>query len=252
MGDVILKTEGLTKSFGKFRAIDTIDLKFESGIITSIIGPNGAGKTTAVNLLTGALKPERGRVFFKGKDITSLTPDQRVKHGITRSFQIMNIFPMLTVLQNIELPLFPLLGKSLKWFNSVSRYGDVIQEAERILSELALWDKSDKVAGELSHGDQRALEMGMAIASKPEICFLDEPSSGMNPVERAAILELIKRLAEEGTTTFVIIEHDMDVIFALSEWVIVMNKGEILAEGKPDDIRQNNEVVEIYLGEEEA
>ena len=250
MGDVILKTEGLTKSFGKFRAIDTIDLKFESGIITSIIGPNGAGKTTAVNLLTGALKPERGRVFFKGKDITSLTPDQRVKHGITRSFQIMNIFPMLTVLQNIELPLFPLLGKSLKWFNSVSRYGDVIQEAERILSELALWDKSDKVAGELSHGDQRALEMGMAIASKPEICFLDEPSSGMNPVERAAILELIKGLAAEGTTTFVIIEHDMDVIFALSEWVIVMNKGEILAEGKPDDIRQNNEVVEIYLGEE--
>jgi len=250
MGDVILKTEGLTKSFGKFRAIDTIDLKFESGIITSIIGPNGAGKTTAVNLLTGALKPERGRVFFKGKDITSLTPDQRVKHGITRSFQIMNIFPMLTVLQNIELPLFPLLGKSLKWFNSVSRYGDVMQEAERILLELALWDKSDKVAGELSHGDQRALEMGMAIASKPEICFLDEPSSGMNPVERVAILELIKRLAEEGTTTFVIIEHDMDVIFSLSEWIIVMNKGEILAEGKPDDIRQNNEVVEIYLGEE--
>ena len=250
MGDVILKTEGLTKSFGKFRAIDTIDLKFESGIITSIIGPNGAGKTTAVNLLTGALKPERGRVFFKGKDITSLTPDQRVKHGITRSFQIMNIFPMLTVLQNIELPLFPLLGKSLKWFNSVSRYGDVMQEAERILLELALWDKSDKVAGELSHGDQRALEMGMAIASKPEICFLDEPSSGMNPVERVAILELIKRLAEEGTTTFVIIEHDMDVIFSLSEWIIVLNKGEILAEGKPDDIRQNNEVVEIYLGEE--
>ncbi len=250
MGDVILKTEGLTKSFGKFRAIDTIDLKFESGIITSIIGPNGAGKTTAVNLLTGALKPEKGRVFFKGKDITSLTPDQRVKHGIARSFQIMNIFPMLTVLQNIELPLFPLLGKSLKWFNSVSRYGDVMQEAERMLLELALWDKRDRVAGELSHGDQRALEMGMAIASKPEICFLDEPSSGMNPVERAAILELIKRLAEEGTTTFVIIEHDMDVIFALSEWVIVMNKGEILAEGKPDDIRQNNEVVEIYLGEE--
>jgi branched-chain amino acid transport system ATP-binding protein len=250
MGDVILKTEGLTKSFGKFRAIDTVDLKFKSGIITSIIGPNGAGKTTAVNLLTGALAPDRGKVFFKDKDITPLTPDQRVKHGITRSFQIMNIFPMLNVLQNIELPLFPLLGKNLKWFNTVSHYRDVMEEAEKILVELSLWDKRDRAAGELSHGDQRALEMGMAIASKPEICFLDEPSSGMNPVERAAILELIKRLAEEGTTTFVIIEHDMDVIFALSEWIIVMNKGEILAEGKPDDIRQNNEVVEIYLGEE--
>jgi len=250
MGDVILKTEGLTKSFGKFRAIDTVDLKFKSGIITSIIGPNGAGKTTAINLLTGALHPDKGEVFFKDKDITSLTPDQRVKHGIARSFQIMNIFPMLTVLQNIELPLLSLLGKNLKWFHTVSHYQDVAEEAEKILRELSLWDKRNKVAGELSHGDQRALEMGMAIASKPEICFLDEPSSGMNPVERAAILELIKRLAEEGTTTFVIIEHDMDVIFALSEWIIVMNKGEILAEGKPDDIRQNNEVVEIYLGEE--
>jgi len=250
MGEVILKTEGLTKNFGKFRAIDTVDLKITSGIITSIIGPNGAGKTTAINLLTGALAPDRGKVFFKDKDITSLTPDQRVKHGITRSFQIMNIFPMLTVHQNVELPLFPLLGKNLKWFHDVSRYRDVMEESGKLLVQLSLWDKRDRPAGELSHGDQRALEMGMAIASQPEICFLDEPSSGMNPVERASILELIKKLAAEGSTTFVIIEHDMDVIFALSEWIIVMNKGEILAEGKPDDIRQNNEVVEIYLGEE--
>jgi branched-chain amino acid transport system ATP-binding protein len=250
MGEVILKTEGLTKNFGKFRAIDTVNLKITSGIITSIIGPNGAGKTTAINLLTGALAPDRGKVFFKDKDVTSLTPDQRVKHGITRSFQIMNIFPMLTVHQNVELPLFPLLGKNLKWFHDVSRYRDVMEESGKLLVELSLWDKRDRPAGELSHGDQRALEMGMAIASKPEICFLDEPSSGMNPVERASILELIKKLAAEGSTTFVIIEHDMDVIFALSEWIIVMNKGEILAEGKPDDIRQNNEVVEIYLGEE--
>jgi len=250
MGEVILKTEGLTKNFGKFRAIDTVDLKITSGIITSIIGPNGAGKTTAINLLTGALAPDRGKVFFKDKDITSLTPDQRVKHGITRSFQIMNIFPMLTVHQNVELPLFPLLGKNLKWFHDVSRYRDVMEESGKLLVQLSLWDKRDRPAGELSHGDQRALEMGMAIASQPEICFLDEPSSGMNPVERASILELIKKLAAEGSTTFVIIEHDMDVIFALSEWIIVMNKGEILAQGKPDDIRQNNEVVEIYLGEE--
>jgi len=250
MGEVILKTEGLTKSFGRFKAIDNIDLKFTSGIITSIIGPNGAGKTTAINLLTGALAPDRGKVFFKGKDITTLTPDQRVRHGITRSFQIMNIFPMLTVHQNVELPLFPLLGKNLKWFHDVSRYRDVMEEAEKLLVELSLWDKRDRPAGELSHGDQRALEMGMAIASKPEICFLDEPSSGMNPVERSAILELIKTLAKEGSTTFVIIEHDMDVIFSLSDWIFVMHKGEVLAEGQPDDIRQNKEVVEIYLGEE--
>jgi len=250
MGDIILTTEDLTKSFGKFRAINSIDLKFASGITTSIIGPNGAGKTTAVNLLTGALAPDRGKVFFKGKDITPLTPDQRVKHGITRSFQIMNIFPMLTVHQNVELPLFPLLGKNLKWFHDVSHYRDIIEETEKILVQLSLWDKKDRAAGELSHGDQRVLEMGMAIASKPEICFLDEPSSGMNPVERASMLELIKKLAAEGRTTFVIIEHDMDVIFSLSNWIIVMNKGEVLAAGMPDEIRQNQEVVEIYLGEE--
>jgi branched-chain amino acid transport system ATP-binding protein len=250
MNEVILRSERLTKSFGKFIAIDNIDLKFKSGIITSIIGPNGAGKTTAINLLTGALHPDKGKVFFKDKDITSLTPDQSVKHGITRSFQIMNIFPMLTVLQNVELPLLSLLGKNLKWFYTVSRYRDVTGEAEKILRELSLWDKRDKVAGELSHGDQRALEMGMAIAPKPEICFLDEPSSGMNPLERASMLELIKRLTEEGSTTFVIIEHDMDVIFSLSDWTIVMNKGEVLVEGEPDQIRQDKEVIEIYLGEE--
>jgi branched-chain amino acid transport system ATP-binding protein len=162
----------------------------------------------------------------------------------------MNIFPMLTVLQNVELPLLSLLGKNLKWFYTVSRYRDVTGEAEKILRELSLWDKRDKVAGELSHGDQRALEMGMAIAPKPEICFLDEPSSGMNPLERASMLELIKRLTEEGSTTFVIIEHDMDVIFSLSDWTIVMNKGEVLVEGEPDQIRQDKEVIEIYLGEE--
>jgi len=250
MDEVILRSEGLTKSFGKFTAIDNIDLKFKSGIITSIIGPNGAGKTTAINLLTGGLHPDKGKVFFKDKDVTSLTPDQIVKHGITRSFQIMNIFQMLTVLQNVELPLLSLLDKNLKWFHTVSHYQDVAEEAEKILRELSLWDKRNKVAGELSHGDQRALEMGMAIAPKPEICFLDEPSSGMNPLERASILELIKRLAEEGSTTFVIIEHDMDVIFSLSGWIIVMNKGKVLVEGEPDQIRQNKEVIEVYLGEE--
>ena len=250
MDKFILRSEGLTKSFGKFIAIDNIDLKFKPGIITSIIGPNGAGKTTTINLLTGALHPDKGKVFFKDKDITSLSPHQRVQQGIARSFQIINIFSMLTVLQNIELSLLSLLGKTLKWFHAVSRYRDIVEEAEKILRELSLWDRRDSVASELSHGDQRALEMGMAIASRPEICFLDEPSSGMNPVEKASLLELIKRLAEEGSTTFVVIEHDMDMIFSLSDWIIVMNKGEVLAEGKTEEIRQNKDVIEIYLGEE--
>jgi len=250
MDEVILKTEGLTKLFGKFIAVDEVDLEFRSGIITSIIGPNGAGKTTTINLLTGGLHADKGKVVFKDRDITAFPPHRRVREGITRSFQIMNIFSMLTVLQNIQMPLFPLLGKQLKWFNAVTQYRDVMEEAERILRELALWDKRERLAGELSHGDQRALEMGMAIASRPEICFLDEPSSGMNPVERATILKLIRRLAEEGSTTFVIVEHDMDVIFSLSDRIFVMDKGKVLAEGKPDEIRHNEKVVEIYLGEE--
>jgi branched-chain amino acid transport system ATP-binding protein len=250
MGEVILQTKGLTKLFGKFMAIDDIDIEFKSGIITSIIGPNGAGKTTTINLLTGALRPDKGKVYFKDHDITALAPHERVKQGITRSFQIMNIFPMLTVLQNTQLPLFPLLGKQLKWFKAVFQHEDVMEEAEKILRGLNLWDKRERIVGELSHGDQRALEMGMAIAAKPEICFLDEPSSGMNPLERASILKLIKKLAEEANTTFVIVEHDMDVIFSLSDWIIVMDKGKVLAEGQPDEIRQNKNVVNVYLGEE--
>ncbi|MBW1730978.1 MAG: ABC transporter ATP-binding protein [Deltaproteobacteria bacterium] len=250
MGEILINTEGLIKTFGKFVAIDELNLTFESGIITSIIGPNGAGKTTAINLLTGALYPDQGKVFFRGEDITFLQPDQRVRRGIARSFQVMDIFPMLTVLENVQLPLLARFRKTRKWFFPVPYYGDILDEAEIILNYLGLWNKKDVTAGELSHGDQRLLEMGMAIASKPEICFLDEPSSGMNPLERAKVLELIRSLAEEGSTTFVIVEHDLDVIFSLSDRIIVMNKGSVLAEGEPDEIRKNKEVIEIYLGEE--
>jgi len=252
MNGTILNIEGLRKSFGKFVAIDGIDLNLRSDIITSLIGPNGAGKTTLINLVTGSLRPDRGKILFKGDDVTRLSPDRMVKKRITRSFQVMNIFPRLTVFQNVELPILPLLGKSRAWYTGANDYSDVTEEVNKILDEVGLLDKRDVLAGELSHGDQRLLELGIAIAPRPELCFLDEPSSGTNPTESARALELIKRLSVKEKITFVIVEHDMDVVFSLSGWIVVMNRGKILAEGEPGQIRQNKEVLEIYLGEEVA
>jgi len=252
VNNIILSIEGLRKSFGKFVAIDGIDLNLRSDMITSLIGPNGAGKTTLINLITGSLRPDKGKVFFKGDDITRLSPDKIVKKKITRSFQVMNIFPRLTVFQNIELPILPILGKSRAWFSGANNYPDVTEEVNRILEEVGLLDKRDVLAGELSHGDQRLLELAIALAPRPELCFLDEPSSGTNPAERAKVLELIKRLSVEKKTTFVVVEHDMDVVLSLSDWIVVMNRGKILAEGKTGQIRENKEVREIYLGEEVA
>lgn len=252
MNGTILNIEGLRKSFGKFVAIDGVDLNLRSNIITSLIGPNGAGKTTLINLVTGSLRPDKGKVLFKGDNVTRLSPDRMVKKRITRSFQVMNIFPRLTVFQNVELPILPLLGKSRAWYTGANDYSDVTEEVNKILDEVGLLDKRDTLAGELSHGDQRLLELGIAIAPRPELCFLDEPSSGTNPTESARGLELIKRLSAKEKITFVIVEHDMDVVFYLSDWIVVMNRGRILAEGEPGQIRQNKEVLEIYLGEEVA
>ena len=175
-----------------------------------------------------------------------------VRKKITRSFQVMNIFPRLTVFQNVELPILPILGKSRAWYTGANNYPDVTEEVNKILDEVGLLDKRDILAGELSHGDQRLLELGIAIAPRPELCFLDEPSSGTNPTESARALELIKRLSVKERITFVIVEHDMDVVFSLSDWIVVMNRGQILAEGEPGQIRENKEVLEIYLGEEVA
>lgn len=252
MNNIILSIEGLRKSFGKFVAIDGIDLNLRSDMITSLIGPNGAGKTTLINLITGSLRPDKGKVFFKGDNITRLSPEKIVRKKITRSFQVMNIFPRLTVFQNVELPILPILGKSRKWFSGASDYPDVTEEVNKILEEVGLLDEKEALAGELAHGDQRLLELGIAIAPRPELCFLDEPSSGTNPMERAKVLELIKRLSVEEKITFVIVEHDMDVVLSLSDWIVVMNRGKILAEGEPGQIRENKEVREIYLGEEVA
>ena len=246
----LLAVEGLRKRFGELAAVDGVDLTLPAGRLTAIIGPNGAGKTTLINLVTGALPPDSGRVYFKGEEITHLPTNQRVHRGLSRSFQIMNIFSRLSVLQNVLLPVLSRLGRSLEPFARLESQAEALAEAERILKEIGLGAERDHPAGALSHGDQRLLELGIAIAPGPELCFLDEPSAGLTPVERATVLELIRKLSVERKTTFVIVEHDMDVVFSLSDWIVVMNRGRLLAEGPPAEIRENREVREVYLGEE--
>ncbi len=246
----ILRTKDLTKYFGKMAAVHQVNLQLPEGIFTSIIGPNGAGKTTLINLLSGYLLPDAGQIFFQETDISRLPTHKRVHLGISRSFQVMNIFPRLTVFQNILLPVLSRLRKNSVAFASWRSQKEAVAEAEGILQEVRLWEERELPAGQVSHGDQRLLELGVAVASNPRLCFLDEPSSGMNPIERIKVLELVKKLATERKTTFVIVEHDMDVVFSLSDWIIVMNRGEILAEGRPEEIRQNQEVRDTYLGEE--
>ncbi len=246
----LLKTERLRKRFGELAAVDGVDLMLPPGRLTAIIGPNGAGKTTLINLVTGALPPDSGAVYFKGEAITHLATHHRVHKGLSRSFQLMNIFPRLSVLQNILLPVLSRLGRTLQPFARLERQAEALADAEQILKEIGLREQRNLPAGVLSHGDQRLLELGIAIAPGPDLCFLDEPSAGLTPIERAAVLALIRRLSVERRTTFAIVEHDMDVVFSLSDWIVVMNRGRLLAEGPPAEIREHPEVREVYLGEE--
>jgi branched-chain amino acid transport system ATP-binding protein len=245
----LLAIAGLTKRFGDFAAIDGLTLSIPAGRRTAVIGPNGAGKTTLINLVTGALIPDAGELRFKGDAITQLPVHDRIHKGLSRSFQIMNVFARLTVLENILVPVLSCRGRAGK-LHRVAVEREAITEARRILEEIGLTQEADARAGVLSHGDQRLLELGIAIATAPELCFLDEPFSGLTSMERAAVLELIRKLSTEGRTTFVIVEHDMDVVFALAEWIVVLNRGRLLAEGSPAAIRENSAVREVYLGEE--
>jgi branched-chain amino acid transport system ATP-binding protein len=246
----LLRIENITKRFGDFAAIDGLTLTLPAGRLTAVIGPNGAGKTTLINLVTGALLPDSGEVRFKGEAITRLSIHDRIRKGLSRSFQIMNVFARLPVLQNILVPVLSRRGRTANAFHGLARETEAMTEARGILREIGLLEVENTPAGVLSHGDQRLLELGIAIASAPELCFLDEPSSGLTSVERATVLSLIRKLYTELRTTFVIVEHDMDAVFALADWIIVLNRGQLLAEGPPAEIRGNRAVREVYLGEE--
>jgi branched-chain amino acid transport system ATP-binding protein len=246
----LLKIENLNKFFGRVKAAVNINLTFEEGVLTSIIGPNGAGKSTLINMLSGSLPADSGRIFFQGMDITSMPIHRRVRLGLCRSFQVVNVFPELTVFDNILLPTLAVRKRSRRLFNSLARETAVNREVNEILDLIGLAAEAGTTASALSHGDERVLEVGIAMASRPKLLFLDEPTAGMNPVERVQILENIRRLSDQGRTTFVIVEHDMDIVFSLSQRIIVLHYGEIIGDGTADEIKNNPRVREVYLGEE--
>ncbi len=249
MDGVILEIRNLSNYFGMICTARDLDLDIESGVLTSIIGPNGAGKSTLINLITGNLPVQSGTIRFRGQNVTHLPIHQRVRLGICRSFQIVNIFPELTVLENIMIPTLALSGRASRIFSRVSGERAALRQVDTLLEKVGLGGVRHTPANALSHGDQRLLEVAVALAVKPALLFLDEPTAGMNPVERVKVLENMRQLSREGQTTFVLVEHDMDVVFSLSERVIVLHRGELLGDGSPEDIKQNEKVREVYLGD---
>ena len=248
----ILEVRGLSNFFGNVCTARDLTLDFEEGVLTSLIGPNGAGKSTLVNLVTGHLPVQQGRIVFQGRDVTRLPVHRRVRLGMGRSFQIANVFPGLTVLQNVLIPALALAGRTARPWARVSREASARRDAEEVLERVGLTAEREAAASALSHGDRRLLEVGVALASRPRLLFLDEPTAGMNPVERTRLLASIRTLAQEGRATFVLVEHDMDVVFALSRRVVVLHRGELLCDGPPERVRGDPRVREVYLGDEVA
>ncbi len=252
MSEALLETVRLNKAFGRVVTARDLNLVFQPGVLTSIIGPNGAGKSTLINLLSGSLSPDSGSILFRGSDITRLPIHGRVRLGLCRSFQVANIFPSLTVLQNVSIPALAARKRGCRLFGRVEKETSAVRDAGEVLERIGLAAAADFPARTLSHGDHRLLEVGIAMAARPQLLFLDEPTAGMNPVERVKILGTIRQLAQDGALTFVIVEHDMDVVFSLSDRVIALNHGEIIGDGAPDEIRKSARVREVYLGEEVA
>lgn len=246
----LLQTLKLNKAFGGLQAIDDVNIRIEQGELSSIIGPNGAGKTTFFNLITGYLNPDSGEILFKGKNISRLPHYKIVKRGIGRSFQRTNIFPFLTVMENVRAAVLSHRKKTLRFFRSSRTYEDVNEETERILESINLQDKSGMLSSTLSHGDQKMLDIGIALALEPELLLLDEPTAGMSPEERWHTMTLIQKLWKSWNMTLVFIEHDMDIVFSVSQKIRVFHYGKIIAEGTPEEISNNKAVIEAYLGEE--
>ena len=247
---MLLQIENLMKAFGGFQATDHVNLSVEKGSLRSLIGPNGAGKTTLFNQITGYLVPDSGRVVFKGEEITGLHPYEISRKGITRAFQIINIFPRLTVLESVQLAILAKRGDTLKCFAPAKRM--VWDEAMAVLETVGLAERATALARELSHGDQRVLELALALAGEPELLLLDEPMAGMSPFERVKVTELIQKIHQDRGVTVLFCEHDMDVVFGISEKVTVLHQGRVIAEGPPEEIKRNEEVHMVYLGQSEA
>lgn len=245
---MLLHAQALTKSFGRLIAVNGFDLEVQKGDLHAIIGPNGAGKSTFFNLVSGFLKPDSGRTIFNGEDITNLPPHRICQKGISRSFQVASIYPMLSVFENVQGALFSNKGKALSLFSSAK--STLKEEAYRILESVELSDQADVIGGELSQGDRKQLELGIVLANEPDLLLLDEPTAGMSPEETAGTMALIKKMRNEQKLTILFTEHDMSVVFGMAKRISVMHQGSLIADGQPEAVKANEEVHKIYLGEE--
>lgn len=242
----MIEAVGLTRRFGSFTAVKDVSARFERGKITSVIGPNGAGKSTFFNMLSGSLKPSNGRILLEGQDITGLAQHRFAPLGIAKSFQITSVFPQLSVLENVRLASQALVSRYDFW-TPRARLEGLREIALGLLSEVGLEARADGVAGTLAHGEQRALEVAMALASRPRLLLLDEPTAGMSPEETVAMMALIRKLASERT--IILVEHKMKLVMGVSDAIVVLHHGELIAAGTPDEIRGNEQVKRVYLGE---
>lgn len=243
----VFRTERLTRRFSGFTAVNNVSLEIPEGGVRTIIGPNGAGKTTFFNLLSGLLPPSEGRIFFKDREITSMLAYQRARFGIARSFQITNIFGHLTVFENVRLAVQAVHDGKANFFLPSKRMGDLGALTERVLHDVGLWEWRDGRAENLSHGDQRRLEIGLVLASDPPVLLLDEPLAGMSPTETHETVALIQRISPGRT--ILLVEHDIDVVMSISTSITVFQTGSVLATGTPAEIRANEAVQRAYLGE---
>ncbi|BFH64317.1 ABC transporter ATP-binding protein [Paenibacillus azoreducens] len=246
--ETVLATKGLTIAFGGHKAVQDVDLEVKEKSFTSIIGPNGAGKTTLFNLLSGQLKPSFGSIYFKGQDVTRMAPYERTRLGMGRSFQITNVFPNLSVLENVRLAVQSRAGVRYNFFSSLHRYRKLEEEALGLLELVRLGGKAGALAVQLAHGEKRKLEIAMLLALRAELLLLDEPTAGISVEEVPQILEVIRALKQEGSRTIILIEHKMEMVLDLSDSIAVLFNGSLLASGPPADIMNNETVQAAYLG----
>ncbi|MEW6533822.1 MAG: ABC transporter ATP-binding protein [Thermodesulfobacteriota bacterium] len=244
----LLEVTNLSKDFSGLKVLFGIDLKLEQGERHAIIGPNGAGKSTLFNVITGKYAPSHGKITFKRHDITGLSPHKIARLGLARSFQVTNIFRAMTAFDNVRNAVLSRNGKRHSIFPTLGGMDSIAEQTEQILNLIGLLDRKDELAGELAHGHQRALEIGMTIAMDPELILLDEPTAGMSSTESRETVKLIEKVTEGKT--LLIVEHDMDVVFSIATRITVIYYGRVLASGSPEAIRNDQQVKDAYLGEE--
>jgi len=244
----VLAIRDLAKRFGNLAAVDGVDLEIAERTVTALIGPNGAGKTTLFNLVTGSLHPDRGAVWLKDAMLTGLSPERIVQAGLVRTFQIAQVFPGLTAIDGVAVARLARLGRGWRPFRLMDREAVARRDAAALLEAVGLSDRAGQIVATLSHADQKLVEIAMALACDPTILLLDEPTGGLAPEETGGVIRLLQRVASERGVTVLLIEHDMEAVFAIAQRIVVLHQGRILADGEPDVVRRIPQVREVYLG----